>query len=140
MTKVFEVGDRVRRVAEDTLYLVQGEEYEVSSISRDGSSVTLENYGDIYYKTYEFRHAINIKPIPNTVYDEEEILMPHDETNTDEQGLTESLLRTKIGLLEQQVRDLEKELETMNTWWYEEKSKAESLGQLVIKQAAKLVD
>ena len=128
--QVFEVGQEVIRVAHNSLLLTQGDHYVVELIYKH-DLIKLEGY-DTLYDSYEFRPAINIKPIP----DYEAPVMNKDDNEID---LAPFSHQTTIANLEAELGEAKAELEKMNSWWYEEKTKCADLQELVVKQATKLM-
>lgn len=122
--QVFEVGQSVIRVGKSTRNTNQGDIYEVSFMSASGLWIEVVGCEDAL-DACTFRPAINIKPIPT-----EDTPMQDIEINT---------LRNSIVALETELGDTKDELEKMNKWWYDEKTKCEALRELVVKQATKLM-
>lgn len=140
MTHQFEVGQKIRRTGIDTDLLEQGEEYTVGQ--QVGTSVYLKEYGGCY-EAMNFRPVSDVRPWEGFTLGDtllttttESDTMTHDNTELQ----TENLLRLKIGNLEDDLRASEEEVTKMNDWWYQEKTKADKLTDLVVKLTAKLME
>tara|TARA_R110000772_G_C13259429_1_gene435219 strand:- start:964 stop:1365 length:402 start_codon:yes stop_codon:yes gene_type:complete len=129
--QVFKVGQKVIRVAPSNEYLMQGETYEVSYVGATGNWIDLVDY-DARFASCDFRPAINIKPLAD--YE-----APTMNTDDNEIDLAKFSHQTTIADLEKELGEAKEELEKMNRWWYEEKTKCADLQELVVKQATKLM-